>query len=142
MAVKLLYVTGRKRSVISGEELPLTHKAALAWIGYVKEFLCCGTGNLEQRSVTKNCCTGVLIRFSAEGTPFSVDSQGIVRMLNRGFGNTWVQVANMRKNVSHVTPVNELQRVHHMICYLVHVIRSSELNKSFSCSHLCGIVTK
>ena len=33
MAVRLLYVTGRKKSVICGEELPLTHRSALAWIG-------------------------------------------------------------------------------------------------------------
>ena len=44
-------------------------------------------------------CNGILFRFSAEGTPFYVDSKGIVYMLNRNFGNTWLQVANTRKHV-------------------------------------------
>ena len=53
--------------------------------------------------VCSHVSTVYLIRFSAEGTPFSVDSTGVVRMLNRSFGNTWVQVANMRKNVSRLS---------------------------------------
>ena len=71
LGVKLLYVSGRNRPVLNDEQLPLSHKSALAWIG-----------------------------FSAEGTPFAVDSSGVVRMLNRAFSNTWVQVANTRKTVS------------------------------------------
>jgi len=39
-------------------------------------------------------------RFSAEGTPYTVDSAGIVRMLRSGFHNTWVEVANLRQHVS------------------------------------------
>lgn len=41
------------------------------------------------------CC-----RFSAEGTPFSYDSCGKLRMLNRKLGNRWSQVADCKKNVS------------------------------------------
>ncbi|OWK54297.1 WD repeat and HMG-box DNA-binding protein 1 [Lonchura striata] len=32
------------------------------------------------------------------GTPCYVDSEGIVRMLNRGFGNTWIPVCNTREH--------------------------------------------
>lgn len=32
------------------------------------------------------------------GTPCYVDSEGIVRMLNRGFGNTWTPVCNTREH--------------------------------------------
>ena len=39
-------------------------------------------------------------RFSAEGTPFTVDTAGIVRMLNRKFGNNWVEAANLKSHVS------------------------------------------
>ena len=48
----------------------------------------------------------ILFRFSAEGTPFYVDSKGIVYMLNRNFGNTWLQVANTRKHVRSVFLLN------------------------------------
>jgi len=40
------------------------------------------------------------VRFSAEGTPYSIDSAGIVRMISSGFSNTWVEVANLRQHVS------------------------------------------
>lgn len=42
----------------------------------------------------------VVFRFSAEGTPFYLDSAGILYMLNRNFGNTWIQVSNTKKHVS------------------------------------------
>ena len=42
----------------------------------------------------------IYFSFSAEGTPFYVDTAGIVYMLNRNFGNTWIQVANTKKHVS------------------------------------------
>lgn len=32
------------------------------------------------------------------GTPCFVDSEGIVRMLNRGLGNTWTPVCNTREH--------------------------------------------
>lgn len=38
-------------------------------------------------------------RFSEEGTPFFMDSQGIVRMLNQQFGSTWTPVLNTRQHV-------------------------------------------
>jgi hypothetical protein len=40
------------------------------------------------------------ISFSKEGTPFSMDSAGVVRLLNRGFSNVWVEVSNLRQHVS------------------------------------------
>ena len=40
-----------------------------------------------------------MCRFSAEGTPFSVDSLGVVRMLNRAFCHSWTQVANTKTQV-------------------------------------------
>lgn len=47
----------------------------------------------------------IMYRFSAEGTPFIVDSAGIVRMLNRGFSNCWTEVANLKKHVRYVSPI-------------------------------------
>uniref|UniRef100_A0A3B1JH16 WD repeat and HMG-box DNA-binding protein 1 n=1 Tax=Astyanax mexicanus TaxID=7994 RepID=A0A3B1JH16_ASTMX len=69
LGVQLLQLGGRKRQVIGGEPLPLSHKSYLSWVG-----------------------------FSAEGTPCSVDSDGVVRMLNRSMGNTWTPICNTRDN--------------------------------------------
>ena len=41
-----------------------------------------------------------LDRFSAEGTPFTMDSEGVVRMMNTSLATTWMQVANTRDQVS------------------------------------------
>ncbi|XP_076003017.1 WD repeat and HMG-box DNA-binding protein 1 [Genypterus blacodes] len=65
LAVQLLQFGRRKRQVIHGEPLPLSHKSHLTWLG-----------------------------FSAEGSPSYVDSEGVVRMLNRSVGNTWTPVCN------------------------------------------------
>ncbi|KAK3588743.1 hypothetical protein CHS0354_024221 [Potamilus streckersoni] len=67
LAVSLLYVDGKQRSVLKGEPLPISSKAKISWAG-----------------------------FSSEGTPIYMDTAGIVRMLNRKFGLTWIQVANTR----------------------------------------------
>ena len=40
-------------------------------------------------------------RFSAEGTPLTMDSEGIVRMVNTGLASTWTHVANTRQQVVH-----------------------------------------
>ena len=37
--------------------------------------------------------------FSLEGTPSTVDSLGVVRLLNRSFGHTWTPVANTKSQV-------------------------------------------
>ncbi|XP_053408161.1 WD repeat and HMG-box DNA-binding protein 1-like isoform X2 [Mercenaria mercenaria] len=66
LGVTLLDVREWKRD-IHGEPLPLSSKSTLVWAG-----------------------------FSAEGTPFYMDSAGIIRMLGRNTGKTWVQVANTR----------------------------------------------
>jgi len=42
-------------------------------------------------------------RFSAEETPYMVDSAGVVRLLSCGFNNTWVPVANLKQRVSSST---------------------------------------
>ncbi|XP_053199787.1 WD repeat and HMG-box DNA-binding protein 1 [Scomber japonicus] len=68
LAVQLLQFGRRKRQTINGEPLPLSHKAHLSWLG-----------------------------FTAEGTPCYVDSDGVVRMLNRSLGNTWTPVCNTRE---------------------------------------------
>jgi len=47
--------------------------------------------------LTHSLCRG---RFSAEGTPYAVDSAGIVRMLSSEFGKTWIEVANLTQHVS------------------------------------------
>lgn len=38
-------------------------------------------------------------RFSAEETPFTVDSKGILRMFQRSFGYTWTPVLNLKAQV-------------------------------------------
>ncbi|XP_070763353.1 WD repeat and HMG-box DNA-binding protein 1 [Enoplosus armatus] len=68
LGVQLLQFGRRKRQLINGEPLPLSHKAYLSWLG-----------------------------FTAEGTPCYVDSEGVVRMLNRSLGNTWTPVCNTRE---------------------------------------------
>ncbi|CAG5121904.1 unnamed protein product [Candidula unifasciata] len=71
MGVSVLRVKGNTRSkVISDDTLPLSPASKLAWIG-----------------------------FSEEGTPFFMDSQGIVRMMNQHFGSTWTPVVNTRQHV-------------------------------------------
>ncbi|XP_026855638.2 WD repeat and HMG-box DNA-binding protein 1 [Electrophorus electricus] len=69
LGVQLLQLGRKKRQAIHGEPLPLSRKSYLVWMG-----------------------------FSAEGTPFCVDSEGIVRMLNRSLGNTWTPVCNIRES--------------------------------------------
>ncbi|KAM4593702.1 WD repeat and HMG-box DNA-binding protein 1 isoform 2-T3 [Odontesthes bonariensis] len=68
LGVQLLQFSRRKTQLINGEPLPLSHKSHLSWLG-----------------------------FSAEGTPCYVDSEGVVRMLNRSLGNTWTPVCNTRE---------------------------------------------
>lgn len=68
LGVTLLDVREWKRE-IPEDALPLSAKSTLAWAG-----------------------------FSAEGTPFYMDSVGIVRMLSRNTGKTWVQVANTKSH--------------------------------------------
>ncbi|XP_064421197.1 WD repeat and HMG-box DNA-binding protein 1 [Latimeria chalumnae] len=69
LGTQLIELRKEKRQILSGEPLPLTRKSYLAWLG-----------------------------FSAEGTPCYVDSEGIVRMMNRAFGNTWTPVCNTREH--------------------------------------------
>ncbi|XP_036774333.2 WD repeat and HMG-box DNA-binding protein 1 isoform X2 [Manis pentadactyla] len=69
LGVQLLEVGKKKKQILHGDPLPLTRKSYLVWVG-----------------------------FSAEGTPCYVDSEGIVRMLNRGLGNTWTPICNTREH--------------------------------------------
>ncbi|NXP03494.1 WDHD1 protein, partial [Thinocorus orbignyianus] len=69
LGVQLMELGKRKKQILHGDPLSLTRKSYLVWVG-----------------------------FSAEGTPCYVDSEGIVRMLNRGLGNTWTPVCNMREH--------------------------------------------
>ncbi|XP_061100931.1 WD repeat and HMG-box DNA-binding protein 1 [Conger conger] len=69
LGVQLLNLGQRRRQVIHGEPLPLSRKSHLSWMG-----------------------------FSAEGTPCFVDSEGVVRLLNRSLGNTWTPVCNTREH--------------------------------------------
>lgn len=68
LGVQLLQLSRKRRQLISGEPLPLSQKSYLSWLG-----------------------------FTAEGTPCYVDSDGVVRMLNRSLGNTWTPVCNTRE---------------------------------------------
>ncbi|XP_036398840.1 WD repeat and HMG-box DNA-binding protein 1 [Megalops cyprinoides] len=69
LGVQLLHCGSKRKQVIHGEPLPLSRKSYLSWMG-----------------------------FTAEGTPCFVDSEGVVRMLNRSLGNTWTPVCNTREN--------------------------------------------
>ncbi|XP_064148570.1 WD repeat and HMG-box DNA-binding protein 1 isoform X2 [Loxodonta africana] len=69
LGVQLLELGRKKKQILRGDPLPLTRKSYLTWVG-----------------------------FSAEGTPCYVDSEGIVRMLNRGLGNTWTPVCDTREH--------------------------------------------
>ncbi|XP_076787282.1 WD repeat and HMG-box DNA-binding protein 1 isoform X2 [Arvicanthis niloticus] len=69
LGVQLLELGRKKKQVLHGDPLPLTRKSYLTWLG-----------------------------FSAEGTPCYVDSEGCVRMLNRGLGNTWTPICNIREH--------------------------------------------
>ncbi|NXL94080.1 WDHD1 protein, partial [Alectura lathami] len=69
LGVQLMELGKQKKQVLHGDPLSLTKKSYLVWVG-----------------------------FSAEGTPCYVDSEGIVRMLNRGLGNTWIPVCNTREH--------------------------------------------
>ncbi|KAK2878995.1 hypothetical protein Q8A67_019786 [Cirrhinus molitorella] len=69
LGVQLLQLGRRRRQVMHGEPLPLSRKSYLAWMG-----------------------------FTAEGTPCCIDSEGVVRILNRTLGNTWTPVCNTRES--------------------------------------------
>ncbi|NXD63528.1 WDHD1 protein, partial [Eolophus roseicapillus] len=69
LGVQLMEIGKKKKQILHGDPLSVTKKSYLVWVG-----------------------------FSAEGTPCYVDSEGIVRMLNRGLGNTWIPVCNMREH--------------------------------------------
>ncbi|KAM5235466.1 WD repeat and HMG-box DNA-binding protein 1 [Ctenodactylus gundi] len=69
LGVQLLELGKMKKQILRGDPLPLTRKSYLTWVG-----------------------------FSAEGTPCYVDSEGCVRMLNRGLGDTWTPICHTREH--------------------------------------------
>uniref|UniRef100_A0A5F9D0B1 WD repeat and HMG-box DNA-binding protein 1 n=1 Tax=Oryctolagus cuniculus TaxID=9986 RepID=A0A5F9D0B1_RABIT len=69
LGVQLLELGKKKKQILHGDPLPLTRKSYLAWVG-----------------------------FSAEGTPCYVDSEGCVRMLNRGLADAWTPICNTREH--------------------------------------------
>uniref|UniRef100_A0A8D1U5A0 WD repeat and HMG-box DNA-binding protein 1 n=1 Tax=Sus scrofa TaxID=9823 RepID=A0A8D1U5A0_PIG len=69
LGIQLLQLGKKQKQILHGDPLPLTRKSYLVWLG-----------------------------FSAEGTPCYVDSEGIVRMLNRGLGYTWTPICNTREH--------------------------------------------
>nr|XP_023695676.1 WD repeat and HMG-box DNA-binding protein 1 [Paramormyrops kingsleyae]XP_023695677.1 WD repeat and HMG-box DNA-binding protein 1 [Paramormyrops kingsleyae] len=69
LGVQLFQLVQKRMQVICGEPLPLSCKSYLSWMG-----------------------------FTAEGTPCYVDSDGVLRMLNRCLGNTWTPVCNTQEN--------------------------------------------
>ncbi|KAM4690958.1 WD repeat and HMG-box DNA-binding protein 1 [Rhinophrynus dorsalis] len=69
LGVQLLELGKKRRQVLHGDPLPLSRKGYLSWLG-----------------------------FTAEGTPCYVDSEGVVRLLNRSLGDTWVPICNTREH--------------------------------------------
>ncbi|XP_044292863.1 WD repeat and HMG-box DNA-binding protein 1 isoform X2 [Varanus komodoensis] len=69
LGVQLIELGRKKRQILCGDSLPLSRKSYLTWVG-----------------------------FSAEGTPCYADSEGVVRMLNRGLANTWTPICDMREH--------------------------------------------
>ncbi|OCT68358.1 hypothetical protein XELAEV_18039657mg [Xenopus laevis] len=69
LGVQLLELGKKKKQVLHGDPLPLSRKSYLSWLG-----------------------------FTAEGSPCYVDSEGIVRLLNRSLGDTWVPICNTREH--------------------------------------------
>ncbi|XP_066464100.1 WD repeat and HMG-box DNA-binding protein 1 isoform X2 [Eleutherodactylus coqui] len=69
LGVQLLEIGKRKRQVLHGDPLPMSRKCFLSWLG-----------------------------FSAEGSPCYVDSEGVVRLLNRSLGYTWTPVCLTREH--------------------------------------------
>ncbi|MEE6492231.1 hypothetical protein FKM82_016522 [Ascaphus truei] len=69
LGIQLLELGKRRRQVLHGDPLPLSRKSHLSWLG-----------------------------FTAEGSPCYVDSEGAVRLLNRGLGDTWVPVCDLREH--------------------------------------------
>lgn len=67
LGVHLLQLGLGKRTILH-QPLPLSPRAQLSWAG-----------------------------FTAEGTPVYVDSEGVVRMLNRSLGNTWTPVCDTKE---------------------------------------------
>ena len=65
------------------------HAVGVTWVLFVSE-----------EPLTVMCKPLCLDRFSAEGTPFTMDSEGVVRMMNTSLATTWTQVANTRDQVS------------------------------------------
>ncbi|XP_063295848.1 WD repeat and HMG-box DNA-binding protein 1 [Pelobates fuscus] len=69
LGVQLLELGTKKRQVLHGDPLPVSRKSFLVWLG-----------------------------FTAEGSPCYVDSEGILRMLNRSLGDLWTPVCNTREH--------------------------------------------
>ncbi|KAA0710958.1 DNA-binding protein 1 Acidic nucleoplasmic [Triplophysa tibetana] len=69
LGIQLIQLGRKRKQVIQGDALPLSRKSYLAWTG-----------------------------FTAEGTPCCIDSEGVVRILNRTLGNNWTPVCNTRES--------------------------------------------
>eukprot|EP00794_Sanderia_malayensis_P017651 gene17651-19406_t len=67
LGARLFEINSRRWNSLTEHQLPLSKKSTLSWLG-----------------------------FSAEQTPVAVDSNGVVRMLQRSFGNTWIPVLNLK----------------------------------------------
>lgn len=100
LAVQLLQFGRRKRQIISGEPLPLSHKSYLSWLGFSAE-----GESRDQKTGIVSLFDSSLLDFKTtvwlcsgfSGTPCYVDSEGVVRILNRALGNTWTPVCNTRE---------------------------------------------
>uniref|UniRef100_A0A2K5JIA0 WD repeat and HMG-box DNA-binding protein 1 n=1 Tax=Colobus angolensis palliatus TaxID=336983 RepID=A0A2K5JIA0_COLAP len=109
LGVQLLELGKKKKQIVHGDPLPLTRKSYLAWIG-----------------------------FSAEGTPCYVDSEGIVRMLNRGLGNTWTPVCNTREHCKGKSDHYWVVGIHENPQQLL----SCKLEREFRCVELADLMTQ
>lgn len=100
--MQLLQLGRKTKQVIHGEPLPLSRKSHLAWMGFSAE----GESSRSLREgggalatiVQRNDTSAITACVWGAGTPCAVDSEGVVRMLNRSLGNTWTPVCDTRES--------------------------------------------
>ncbi|KAB1277645.1 WD repeat and HMG-box DNA-binding protein 1 [Camelus dromedarius] len=92
LGAQLLELGKKKKQILHGDPLPLTRKSYLVWVGFSAE------GKINSFIKIKDIFSRRKLFHYFNCTPCYVDSEGIVRMLNRGLGNTWTPICNTREH--------------------------------------------